>query len=387
MSLTKTILLGAALAASASAHMKMANPPPYGAASLNNFPMEASGSDFPCKIRPGVYDAPKSTMTMPVGAKQTLQLQGGATHGGGSCQISLSKDLQPTKSSKWMVIHSIEGGCPNAAVGNFGEDAAAMDPTTFEYTIPDGIAPGNYALAWTWFNHKGNREMYMNCAPIVVSGGGKKARNVIPEISTEELEASLNGTQAADFNLVSRADATFPDMFVANVPATDCTTVEGFDVQFPNPGQSLAKNSTLLMAPVGPKCGAAGASGSSPSDSSSSAPAPSAAAPAPAPADSAPASPGTATILASPAASAAPAAAPSVAPPAAPAPAPASAPAPAAGPSTGGCTPGQIVCSPDGTQIGECGPTGSAVMGPVAGGTKCLEGKVAFARRDRVVRA
>ncbi len=385
MSFNKTILLAAALAASASAHMKMANPAPYGAASLNNFPLDASGADFPCKIRPGGYDPPKSTATMPVGAKQTLQLQGGATHGGGSCQISLTKDLKPTKSSKWMVIHSIEGGCPNAAPGNFGDDAAAMDPTTFEYTIPDGIAPGDYALAWTWFNFKGNREMYMNCAPIVVTGGGKKARNVIPEITTAELEASLNGTQAADFNLVSRADATFPDMFVANVPATDCTTTEGSDVQFPDPGQSLVKTSQSLKPPTGPKCGAAGSSASSSSGSGAApAAAPSAAAPAPAPAAPAPASPGTATILASPSPSAAPAAAPSVAPPAAPAPAPA--PAPAAGSSSGGCTPGQIVCSPDGLQIGECGPTGSAVMGPVAGGTKCVEGKVAFARRDRVVR-
>lgn len=382
MSLTKTILLAAALAASASAHMKMANPAPYGAESLTNSPLDASGSDFPCKIRPGGYNPPKSTATMPVGAKQTLQLQGGATHGGGSCQISLTKDLKPTKSSKWMVIHSIEGGCPNAAPGNFGEDAAALDPTTFEYTIPDGIAPGDYALAWTWFNHLGNREMYMNCAPIVVTGGGKKARDVIPEITTAELEASLNGTQA--FNLVSRADATFPDMFVANIPATDCTTVAAFDVQFPDPGQSLAKNSQALKAPVGPKCGAAGSSGSSSSGSGAApAAAPSAAAPAPpAPAPPAPASPGTATILASPVPSAAPAAAPSVAPPAAPAPAP----APAAGSSSGGCTPGQIVCSADGMQIGECGPSGSAVMGPVAGGTKCVEGKVAFARRDRVVR-
>lgn len=376
MSLTKTLLLAVALAASASAHMKMANPAPYGAESLNNFPLDASGSDFPCKIRAGGYDAPKSTATMPVGAKQTLQLQGGATHGGGSCQISLTKDLKPTKSSKWMVIHSIEGGCPNAAPGNFGEDAAAMDPTTFEYTIPDGIAAGNYALAWTWFNHMGNREMYMNCAPIVVTGGGKKARDVIPEITTAELEASLNGTQAADFNLVSRADATFPDMFVANVPATDCTTVEQFDVQFPDPGKSLVSTSQALKAPVGPKCGAAG----SPGPSSGTAPAA-----APPAAASAPASPGTATILTSPTAAPAPAAAASVAPPVAPAPAPAPAP-PAAGSGSGGCTPGQIVCSPDGMQIGECGPTGSAVMGPVAGGTKCVEGKVAFARRDRVVR-
>ena len=408
MSLTKTLILAAALLGSASAHMKMVQPPPFGPDSLTNAPLNADGSNFPCKNdRPDAFGPPKSTATMPIGAKQTLQLQGGATHGGGSCQISLTKDQKPTKDSQWMVIHSIEGGCPNAAPGNLGDDASALDPTTFEYSIPDGIAAGQYSLAWTWFNKIGNREMYMNCAPIVVSGGSKK-RSETPEpesISLNDLAANhLNETMGVEYNLESRAASNFPAMFVANVPTTDCVTVEGGDLQFPDPGTSLDKTSTNLKPPTGPKCAAAGSAGSSGSSSSSGSSAPAAAgsaspaaSPAASPSAASPASPGTATILASPSAAAPAAQAPAaVGSSASSAPAPASA-APATGssaPAVGGsstssggsCTPGQSVCSADGTQIGECDGTGHVTMGPVAAGTKCVNGQMAFARRDRVLR-
>ena len=139
--------------------------------------------------------------------------------GGGSCQISLTKDLEPTKDSVFEVIHSIEGGCPTSSPGNIGEDANAMDPTTFDYSIPQGIAPGKYTFAWTWFNKVGNREMYMNCAPIVVTGGGSK-RSV--DDSEDAYEPSYNET--AKFDLVSR-DATFPKMFVANIPVSNYLSI------------------------------------------------------------------------------------------------------------------------------------------------------------------
>ncbi|KAL8823023.1 MAG: hypothetical protein Q9191_006256 [Dirinaria sp. TL-2023a] len=384
MAPTSAILFAAAtIFSSASAHMKMVNPPPYGPDSLDNSPLLADGSNFPCKNnRPDVFGPPKSTATMPIGAKQTLQLQGGATHGGGSCQISLTKDLKPTKDSQWMVIHSIEGGCPTSAAGNIGEDAGALDPTTFEYSIPDGIAPGNYALAWTWFNKIGNREMYMNCAPVTVTGGSKKR-------SEEVEEPAFNETMGSEYALAERA-ASFPPMFTANIPATDCTTTESTDVEFPNPGQSVVKNSQALKPPTGPKCGqgnAAPAGGSSGS-------APSAAPPAAAPSGSAGSanSPGTATVLASPSAAAplpsaaAAAPAPAAAAPSAAAPAPSAAAPATGGSSSSGCSEGAMMCSADGTQFGLCA-NGQVKFQPVAAGTKCTSGKIDFAKRSAKFRA
>ena len=52
---------------------------------------------------------------MAVGSQQSLSFTGSAVHGGGSCQISLTKDLKPTKDTDFRVILSIEGGCPASA--------------------------------------------------------------------------------------------------------------------------------------------------------------------------------------------------------------------------------------------------------------------------------
>ena len=136
----------ALLASRAHAHMVMAQPPPYG--SPNNSPLEAGGSNFPCK---STTNSGGPVTNMAVGSQQTLQFKGEAVHGGGSCQISLTTDNPATKNSKWMVIHSIIGGCPaRNAAGNLGEDANQLDPDTYKYTIPTGINPGTYTLAWTW---------------------------------------------------------------------------------------------------------------------------------------------------------------------------------------------------------------------------------------------
>ena len=247
MSSIKSILSFSALAllaSTAQSHMIMATPPPYG--SPDNSPLAADGSNFPCKA---TSNTGGTVTNMAIGAPQKLSFLGESVHGGGSCQVSLTTDTPATKNSKWMVIHSIEGGCPaRNQAGNIGADdsASAPDPDTYTFSIPTGITPGAYTLTWTWFNKVGNREMYMNCASVKVTGGSSKR------------EISLNETQEyAILELSERATASFPEMFVANIPVTDCTTAEAADLKFPDPGASVemasANKADALAPPTGPK--------------------------------------------------------------------------------------------------------------------------------------
>ncbi|QUC22716.1 uncharacterized protein UV8b_06957 [Ustilaginoidea virens] len=199
------------MAAYASAHMLLANPAPYDKSKLTNGPLLDNGSDFPCKVGKVTYSAEGASNVYPQGSSQKLEFTGSAVHGGGSCQLSVTTDLKPNKNSVWKVIKSIHGGCPaKNTPGNLGDNPSSKDPFTYDFTIPKEMAAGNYTLAWTWFNRIGNREMYMNCAPLTVTGSGGSS-------------SFLN---------------TLPDMFVANVN-NGCTTVEGSDVIFPNPGKDV----------------------------------------------------------------------------------------------------------------------------------------------------
>ncbi|KAM0264280.1 hypothetical protein ACHAQJ_000769 [Trichoderma viride] len=215
-----------ALATAASAHMTMSNPVPYGLSSLNNSPLDAAGADFPCKQRPGVYDLQGASNVYAQGSTQHLSFVGSAVHGGGSCQVSVTTDAQPDKNSVWKVIKSIEGGCPaKDQTGNMGDSASAVDPYTYAFTVPKDLESGNYTLAWTWFNKVGNREMYMNCAPLTVTGSGGS-------------RDFLN---------------TLPDMFEANVFGPQgCSTQQDSDLLFPDPGSNVDQFNGATSAFLGP---------------------------------------------------------------------------------------------------------------------------------------
>ncbi|MCJ1364044.1 hypothetical protein MMC16_003153 [Acarospora aff. strigata] len=258
---TKTMLMAAAtiFSATVSAHMVMEFPKPYPNNNvIKNAPLDPSGSDFPCRVQAGGYDATGISNVMPIGTSQTLSFIGSAVHGGGSCQVSLTSDKEPNKSSKWQVIHSIIGGCPANVPGNLPGDANSHGASKFDFSIPEGIAPGDYTLAWTWFNKVGNREMYMQCAPVTVTGGSGK-RDEIPE----DREA---------FGVTKRA-TSFPDLFLANIAlASGCATEEGKTVNFPNPGTSVvyAGNAADKDGDTMKGCGGGSTSGGSTSGGSSS---------------------------------------------------------------------------------------------------------------------
>ncbi|KAG5929870.1 hypothetical protein E4U42_004173 [Claviceps africana] len=205
----------------AAAHMEMMAPPPL-RSKFNKFstnadfdmtsPMAPSGANFPCKGHLSVLGTPqaRSVADWAAGQPQSLTITGGASHNGGSCQASLSFDSGKT----WKAIHSWVGNCPGS-----GE-------SKFQFTVPSDTPAGPALFAWTWFNQVGNREMYMNCASVTITGGGKKKRG-----STQSLQSR-------------------PDMFVANV-GKGCGTAEGSDVLFPDPGPDVDMNSKKTAPPTG----------------------------------------------------------------------------------------------------------------------------------------
>lgn len=243
--------------------------------------------------------------------------------------------------------------------------------------------------------------MYMNCANVKITGGSGK-RDVYVNETDEFVHPEL-----------SVRASSFPPMFVANIPTTDCETVDSENVLFPDPGASVesaaAGSSNLPVAPTGPKCGSSGAAapaatGSAPAGSGAASPAASPAASAASPDSQSAAGGASAAVTPAPstgASAAAPdsqsAAAPAVvASPAASAAAPTSAAAAPAAPaatgvssssgssaSTGTCTqPGQSICSPDGLQIGTCTESNTVTWIPVASGTKCVGGYMVAAKRS-----
>ena len=98
-----------------------------------------------------------------------------------------------------------EDGRQDAA--HCGNDGGVECIREFEVPLPRDLPNGNATFAWTWFNKIGNREVYMNCAPVSISGG--------------------TGDE--------KAFAALPPLFLANVEG-ECTTGLGV-LNIPNPGK------------------------------------------------------------------------------------------------------------------------------------------------------
>ncbi|KAI0144788.1 hypothetical protein BJ166DRAFT_596868 [Pestalotiopsis sp. NC0098] len=240
----------AGLFAAANGHMLLSSPQGHTFLTDQNTdgvgrPLNNDGSDFPCR-NPNLgseWTGPVNSYAL--GSSQQLALVGTAVHGGGTCQMSITYDTEPTAKSVFKVIHTIQGGCParNTAGNLDGDDPTLADPFTYDYTIPDNIPTGNATIAWSWMNRIGNREFYMECGVLELTG--------------------TSGDQA-NFDAL-------PDLFVANVvPYADGCLTDGLDSSdpvIPNPGDSVEYNTQNPQATFGATCGsltATGGSGSTP---------------------------------------------------------------------------------------------------------------------------
>ncbi|KAH7114216.1 hypothetical protein B0J11DRAFT_510953 [Dendryphion nanum] len=214
LNMKQAILADVALfLSSAFAHMLMANPVPFN--NPANGPLKPDGSDYPCQITPDKPFYIKAMNIWTVGTQEALSFTGTAVHGGGSCQISYTTDIMPTKNSKFKVIYSVEGGCPGK-----------LTAETFNFTIPKELPNGQGSMSWSWANRIGNREFYQNCAAVTITGGN-------------------NGTSAFE---------KLPDMAVVNINGsiTACKNQESFDYTYENPGEYKTR---IGEGPFRPLCG------------------------------------------------------------------------------------------------------------------------------------
>ncbi|KAK4097970.1 lytic polysaccharide monooxygenase, partial [Parathielavia hyrcaniae] len=223
---TAPLAAALALLGMASGHMIMNTPTPFnyqGTAKLLQVDPLGPTFPFPCQ---GVSDIVLVT-PLTAGTTQLVNFTGGAQHGGGSCQFSLTYDYPPpADKTRWKTIYTFIGGCPVSATGNLpvegtdadgradgphcGDDSGAECIRQFDVPIPRDLPNGNATFAWTWFNKIGNREVYMNCAPVTITGGDDGGAGT----------AFLDG---------------LPHLFLANVPG-ECTTGNGV-LNIPNPGR------------------------------------------------------------------------------------------------------------------------------------------------------
>ncbi|KAI5778515.1 hypothetical protein EDC01DRAFT_756652 [Geopyxis carbonaria] len=211
VSIIATIFTVAALFNAVSSHMLLKTPPSLGYKGnsfVTNIDYDLvsplTNTQFPCKQyhKDASRGAGKVVATWAAGSTQSYSLEGYATHEGGSCQVSLSYDNGAT----FKVMRSWIGACPTDAGG------------PFIFTIPRAAPNGQAIFAWTWFNKIGNREMYMGCAIVNITGGGSGLGN-------------------------------YPNVFTANIGGT-CTVTEGFPVEFPNPGSDVVRSGEVSRAPV-----------------------------------------------------------------------------------------------------------------------------------------
>ena len=181
-------------------------------------PLKADGSNFPCKGYQTTVEPSVTSYT--AGQTYNMSLTGTATHNGGTCQLSLSVDGGKT----FKVIKTMIGGCPLTSA--------------YDFTVPSYAPSGKSIFAWSWINHTGNREFYMNCAwvDLVGSQPSETQWDALPNIFVAQLQ-NVNECY------------NHPNGEAWGIP-------EGHDVVPPHPGSDVVygSKSSLYYPPPTPQC-------------------------------------------------------------------------------------------------------------------------------------
>lgn len=229
-STTAKLLLLTQLPSLVDCHLRLNNPVPYSKNTLQLDPLRnvapgSAQSDFPCQSKriggadPWIVDQENDLVA---GEPQTMTFDGSASHGGGSCQLSVTLDRQPTADSTFKTIASWIGGCP------IDDTDGGTHP--WNYTIPSEVPNGKATLAWSWVSKlSGQPEFYMNCAPITITSGAENTTEF------DQLE----------------------DMFRVNLPSSECGSQLSSNLEIPNPGRYVTTIDTRALAPpTGSGCAA-----------------------------------------------------------------------------------------------------------------------------------
>ncbi|KNE67549.1 hypothetical protein AMAG_12002 [Allomyces macrogynus ATCC 38327] len=172
------LFLLALVAGTVNAHMMMAFPEPRnskfhpGPTGEIDWSYTSPLGAFPCKG----YKPQAAFRTFAPGETVKVRIEGGATHNGGHCQFALSYDNDQT----FVVIDTVIRECLRPGTG----------PFTYDVQIPATAPSGKATFAWTWINAVGNREYYMSCADVQISGA-----NSAPFSGPELLVGNLPGSK------------------------------------------------------------------------------------------------------------------------------------------------------------------------------------------------
>ena len=127
---------------SISCHMEMKLPSPRKTLPTGGTDYDMSSplgaqKPFPC----GGKTSLSSITTWNAGETVTINIEGGAPHGGGHCQFAISPR---SDQKRWIVLADNLGRCP-------------LDKN-YSFKLPGEVPSGDYVFAWTWINAVGNRE-------------------------------------------------------------------------------------------------------------------------------------------------------------------------------------------------------------------------------------
>ncbi|KAJ2664653.1 hypothetical protein IW148_001973 [Coemansia sp. RSA 1199] len=172
------LIVIATLGALASAHMAMIKPCSYYTPG-NDCPDPPAGQSVDYSLSsPLARDAPFCKYTVPYDkpvetwtAGQIVDIEftknGGAGHGGGHCQFSISYD-----GKNFAVVHEVLRHC----FYNGPSTSNTPDVRSYSFALPKDLPNSDNAIfAWTWVNKQGEREFYCGTSNVAITGSSSSS--------------------------------------------------------------------------------------------------------------------------------------------------------------------------------------------------------------------